>query len=276
LAIAGCVSLSSSLVQADEPPKKVRVALVVRAVNRPEAEADFGTVSIADEAAQVAGFSLGIGVLSRSEMSETNLDDQLRDCGSDARCMSSRLREAGVDLGLMVVADLGLKPPIVTTRVIDSRTERVLVNAIADLAKDSLKNVVRGEVARALESAGHPIGGRVTIETSPPNALVAIDGGRGLEPGPTNSFILAPGRYDVRATEDGYVPTSTRARVVSGEETRIWLRLDASSGLLGSPWFWTAIVAALAAGGTALFFATRHVDQPRPLCQTRDPSACEH
>jgi hypothetical protein len=266
--VAALVALSARPARAaDEHPRKVRLAVIASVVHRPEADTELGSFSVQEEASQVVSFSPDLAVVPSSETLARNLDDQIRDCGADIRCVSARLRSADVDLALLIVADLGLRPPIVTTRMLDCKKEAVLETSIAELGAEGLRPVVRAEAAKALERAGHPIGGRIQVETTPADATVIVHGeGKNAQQSVGSLLELAPGAYQISVVRDGYTQTSTHAWVRAGQETRIWLKLEESSGLVASPWFWAAIVAVAAAAGTAIFFALRSDDR-RQLCQ---------
>jgi hypothetical protein len=251
-------------------PKK-RIAVVANSINRPENDAELGAIAPSDEAASAASYALGLTIVAASEMLETKLGDQIRDCGAEVRCIAARLKNADVALALLIVADLGLRPPLVTARVVDAEREKVISTSIAEVSAGGLSLAVKTAAAKSLERAGFVIGGRLAIDTSPPSARVQI--GHSSTPGTPNLFVVGAGVHEVSASHDGYTSTSTRALVRAGRDTRVWLELAPSESILGSPWFWVAVAGvALAAGGAVFFFAPG--SGPRPLCQSRD-GTCE-
>lgn len=273
LALSVLLLVAAHAVAADARAEKKRVAVTANIINRPENDTELGAIAPYEEAVAAVSYAIALSVVSSSELLESGLGDQLRDCGADIRCISARLRNAGVELALLVVADLGLKPALVTARVVDANKGQVVSTAIAELGVEGLARAVKNGVTRSLERAGVTIGGRVIIETAPPNALVAV-GAHEPTAAVASAAVLAPGEYPVRAAQDGFVETSTRAVVRAGRDTRVYLALKPSESVLGSPWLWVAIAGVAAAAGGTIFFLARRPEDLRPLCMSRS-DACE-
>lgn len=267
--------LSAGAANASTSPEKTRIAVVASIVNRAENDTELGAIAPFDEAAGAASYAIDTAVVSSSEMLETKLGDQLRGCGADIRCISARLEQAGVARAILVVADLGLTPGLVTARVVDAAQERVVATALVEVGVEGLRAAVKSAVTRAMEKAGLAIGGRLTIETSPSNAEVQLTAAnRTAVPGLANSYILSPGNYPVSAAHEGYISSSTTATVLPSRDTRVWMELRAEDSVFGEAWFWIAIGGAVALTGGAVVWAMQPSDGARMLCMSRD-GTCE-
>lgn len=268
--------LSAGAANASTSPEKTRIAVVANIVNRAENDIELGSIAPFDEASNAASYAIDVAVVSGSEMLETKLGDQLRGCGADIRCISARLEQAGVARAVLVVADLGLAPGLVTARVVDAAQVRVVGTALVEVGGEGLRAAVKSAVTRAMEKAGMAIGGRLTIETSPANAEVQLGASKiNAAPGLANIFVLPPGNYPVSAAHDGFVPTSTTAVVQLSRDTRVWMELQAEDSIFGSPWFWVALGGAAVIAGGAVVWAVRPGDGTRMLCESRD-GTCEN
>jgi len=95
--------------------------------------------------------------------------------------------------------------------------------------------------------------GRITV-----NSLVgAVAFADGVRLGSVPAEVtLHSGRHRIRVEHAGYLPAETGVEIAAGSQQALTLPLEKSAGLLGQWWFWTGTAVIVAAGVTALVFAT--------------------
>jgi hypothetical protein len=236
-----------------EAPARLAVLPVV--IVGPEGQASISDIYDAVNAA--SRLRPGLRLISSEEMfvaSQDGLAERVRDCGPDTACIASRLRSFNARLGVVVVLNFQLAPPLVGVQLLDTDDVRELGRTSGELTTgEDLGNRLRAETSVLLDRAGFAEGGRLLVEVDPAAAQVVVQGQEPDRATP-NLFVLPAGRYPVSASLAGYEPASTEGVVESGRETRLKLALDRSPSFLSSPWFWTAVgaVAVGAAVGAVL------------------------
>jgi hypothetical protein len=219
---------------------------------------------------KVAAFAAGLSAIDAA--SRRSEDEQaLAQCGADAACIGARLEAQEVDLGLFLVVNLATLPPLLTGRIIDSHGT-VLKSVARDLAagRELSQDLVLA-ATELFEGSGHPIGGRLWVQPTPPDAQVSLEGNPELESALPGSFLVPPGTYVVRAFRDGYAASSTQATVAQMVDTRATLTLAPARTIFASPWFWVIGAVAVAGGAAGLALALHH-EGPTTFCQTDLPS----
>lgn len=139
---------------------------------------------------------------------------------------------------------------------------------------------------------------RLTLEVSPADASVTVDG-KAIGPGPTRGpLVLGPGEHTVEATRADYQVLRQTVQLVSGRDETVRLALvaevklppagTATQGIAAAPdrvdltavpaqpeevaaqpiykrwWFWTAAAAVAVGTGVALYAATSGGEAPGP------------
>ncbi len=161
----------------------------------------------------------------------------VRDCGSDTHCIARALRLARIDLGLRVIANFALDPPLITLNLIGSADERVIGESVVELEDRSIAEVVAGATERLLDSGSFAPGGRLMVDVEPLDAAVEV------QPPAAANTVIAPGRYRVRAAKDGYLERAVDVELAAGAEERVRLALEPvpAPSLVESPWLWTGV-----------------------------------
>ncbi len=274
--LAALGALSGSAVEAEAAsPRPEKLAILPVLIAGPHGEASLSSV-LADVYA-AAELRVGLRLLSQEEMfvaGSSELVAKVRDCGSDTACTANRLRSFDARLGLVVVVNLAIEPPLLGLQLLDTDERRLVAESLGavEAADGGISAAIRRRAAELLERAGYPQAGRLKVVVQPVNARVAIDG---YEPdrGSVGRFTLPPGRYEVRAEADGHLPGTAAAVVTGGQESSVALSLVEESSVLGAWWFWTAIGVAVAGGTAAALVATRSTT--RCLCTTLNGVGCE-
>jgi PEGA domain-containing protein len=222
-------------------------------------------ISIIEEAERAAGFFPDLNTIPQSAL-------RTEDCGTDVSCIARVLSMANVDLALEIVLNRQISPAVLTMRLIDAHDAAAKRSAVDDVGDDprKLSPAVHRMVTDLLEGYGRPAGGRVTIETLPPDALLSIENAGGPQAASLkNAYTLAPGTYLVIAARDGYAERRERVTIERGQETHLSLTLEERS-IASSPWFWAAIGGALVAGAAAAYLILRPTERAGLFCETRD------
>ncbi len=229
------------------PP--TRVTTVVRVVGSKAAASDR---SVADAARAGLRWLLDVEVLSYDE--RARLEDEVRRCGEDNGCVLARLSTSGVDLGVYVVANFEVSPPLITLELLDTKRRRSIARKLVDAQALDIDVAITGAVERVLLETGLRVGGEVVADIVPGEAKVTLDD-RPIEVGvPVLSDV---GAHVLRVRLDGYVPLEQRLDVALRDEQRLALRLEPEPGILSTWWFWTAVGVAVAGGVTAAVIAAR-------------------
>ena len=220
----------------------------------------------------------GLRMLSTEEMfvaSSGGLDARVRDCGSDTECIVERLGAFDARLGLVVMLNFVVQPPLLSLQLLDTGARTLVADAFGELdtqGADPSSEISR-RASALLEQAGFHQGGRIVVDVAPPRALIFLEPAFDPEPGLANTFIVPPGIYRVAARSDGHREAATRIAVVPGGQARVNLELEAIESVTKQWWFWAVLAAAVAGGvvaGAALLGPTT-----RCVCTTLGGVGCE-
>jgi hypothetical protein len=237
------------------------------AIVQPDARAE---VDVADAIAH--GFEWWVG-LTPVPAKSLGSAAWIAGCREELGCLARGFAERGVDLGVIVSADTAVAPPRVSLRVIDAVAVEELAKAAFDLRPNGpgIAGELSTELARIFEKHGHQLGGRVVVETDPPDAAVALAEARPVSAAEPHRFQVAPGEYPVLASLDGHRDAKAKVTVSAGETSTLRLHLDPAESVLSSWWFWTA-VGLVVAGGVAAGVVAARPSGPYVICQRDDPS----
>ncbi|MBI4820263.1 MAG: hypothetical protein HY791_28600 [Deltaproteobacteria bacterium] len=240
------------------------------------AQGDVNMSSVFDDVSSAASNRLGLGLISFEEIeSRSGVSDRIRDCGSDEKCIADRLRAFDARMGLVVVVNGALSPPLLSLNMIDTEELRSMASDAGQIKPEegSVSSAIRTRAAKIFEGAGYIRGARVIVEADPPRALITL--GEGVEPdkGTPNVFTVTPGTYVVKATLEGFSSAEGKVEAKSGEDARVALRLEEQTSTFESPWFWGAIGLAVVGGAAAAAIALRETTYC--LCVTLGDSGCE-
>lgn len=237
----------------------LRLAILTSVLARGDVDPELNAINLDAACARVAGFVAGISPTARADIEERGLDEELRECGSDARCISTRLEARQIDLAALVVVNLATTPPLLTMRLVSTDGGRVLSERASAVPKNvQIKDAVSAEFAVLLERGGHPVLGRVNVDAAPANAIVRIESARESLAG--SVFLLPPGEHRVSIDADGYAETSTAVRVERMRESQLVLALEPESSVFGEWWFWMIVGGAAVAASASAFFMLREED----------------
>jgi hypothetical protein len=216
-------------------------------------EGPYGSVTavqLFEEVAKSADFRVGIELVPYNALFVEGVEPiatTVRDCGSDVPCIARALRLARIDLGLRVIANFALEPPLITLNLIAE--ERVVAEDLAEL-DGPLAEVLARSTEKILRS--YPRGGRLSVEVSPLDAAVTISP-------PPNGSVIAPGTVQVTAAKDGYLPRTTSVAIAEGTEQSVRLVLDPvpeEASVVESPWLWAGVGVGVAAIVTVVLVVT--------------------
>jgi PEGA domain-containing protein len=216
--------------------------------------------SIYDDVAKAAAHRRGIAVVGYDEIAtndEAGGLDEFLNCGVNAACIAARLAPLRASLALIVLVDLRSDTGLIALRLLDGETRRISSSSTGTVteARERLSRELRERASRLFGLAGYPASARILIRPKPDAALVEVDG-KPTE-GPPHVLELPPGRHRFRALLEGYEAKELTLEVSENAEAEVVLELMREPGILESPWFWIAIGAAITAGATGFYFATR-------------------
>jgi hypothetical protein len=233
--------------------------------------------SIFSDVSKAIGKRLGLTLISSEEMfavSQEGVGESVLECGPDVRCIASRLRSFNARMGLVLVLDFGLSPPVIRVQLVDTDDQKLLADSVGELPADVSRGV-EAKVDEVLEKAGYVLAGRIVVKVDPPNAIIRLKAPALIEPdkGTPNVFTVAPGSYEVLAEAEGYEPGSVPAEVTGGSSADVSVSLSEATSIIESPWLWIGVgVGAAAAITTGVLLGTRRVE--RCLCLTIGDMPC--
>lgn len=221
-----------------------RVTTVVRVVGSKSARS---AQSIAEAATGGLRWLLNVEIPSYDR--RARLDDEVRRCGEDNACVVERLASSGVDLGVYVVANFDVDPPLVTIELLDTARRRAIARDIVDVAGADLERAIAASVERALVKTGLEVGGAVVADVVPREAELSLDE-RLLEPGVATPARAGP--HVIRGRLDGYLSSERLIEIEPRREERVALELETKPGITSQWWFWTAIAVVVAGSAVAV------------------------
>jgi hypothetical protein len=248
---------------AGAPTTTTRLAVLPIVIEGPRGSASLS--SIFNDVASVTERRLGLRIISYEEMfaaAEEGLRDKVRECGSSTSCISSRLRVVNARLALVVLVDFKSKTPLISLQLLDTDSSTLVQDYVGELKTPAtLSQEIRSRASELLEKAGYRLAAQVTVDVDPPSARVTF--GQGIEPdqGTHNRFTVAPGHYEVSASQDGWSTSSSAVTVDSGGEAHLKLALVKESSIIQSPWLWIGVGLAVVGGTAAVLIATRKTDR---------------
>lgn len=254
-----------------------RLALLPIVTEGPHGEASLS--SIFDDVAAATSRRLGLRLISYEEMfavSQDGLGTSVLECGPDTECIASRLRSFNARMGLVVILDFSLDPPVVSMQLLDTDAGERVADAVGELPPNDPARIsagIRAKTEEVLERGGYVLAGKIAVDVEPPNAVIRLAGGVEPDTGTPNVFTLAPGRYVVTASAEGYEPGELEAQVTGGSSSHVTLQLSKRSSIIESPWLWIGVGAVVAGGVTAgVLLGTQKSE--RCLCLTLEDVPC--
>jgi hypothetical protein len=265
------VLLFALVSQANAPPERLAI---LSSVVKPERDPETTAVNVDASCVYVAGFAAGVQTVPRAELSERALDEALRNCGADARCLSVRLEERSIDLAALVVVNLSSSPPLITLRLLRTQGAKVLAERAVSAPREGppVLDVVSRELASLLESGGYPVLGRVNVETNPENTNVRFEAS-GVVQHAASIFLVPPGVHRVSLGADDHESASTSIRVERLKESTLAVRLEPEPALYERWWFWTIAGAAVVTAVAGTLVLARDPGRLR-LCQHDVDETC--
>ncbi len=200
--------------------------------------------------------------------------DQVLACGSDTRCVARQLAPFQADLGLVVIVNGQIDPPLVGLLTIDTRRERPIAEKYQQVSRTKLWTVLNRTLADHLDQAGHPSWGQLRVDVEPAGASIQLSPPYAPEAGRPNLFVVPPGRYVVSAEFDGFSRDETETRIEAGASHYAALQLEAESDWYESPWLWVTAAVVIATSVTVAAIALSPEETTCGCVITADQPVC--
>lgn len=183
--------------------------------------------------------------VSRERSVRIQLIDTRRRCGTDTSCIRRDLTDRNVELGLVITVDGSLSPPLVSARLLErDGADRVAVGEAEGVGP--ILETSAALARKVLIAAGGSLGSVLIVDVDPPDAAIDLKpDARALVP---RTLVLTPGSYRVRASRPGYESVERVFAVSPGERASLSLRLEESTPITSSPWFWGVTGGVVVAG----------------------------
>ena len=191
--------------------------------------------------------ALGVGAI---DVLAGARQQQLRDCGPDASCVGAILRDAGVAVGLLVVVNTRVSPPVIAVRAVVEGTVRAEHIDSRVSIEQPLADAITRTVGVVLDALDHPEWAQLSVDAAPLDAEIRVEPPGALWRTPLVA-LLRPGSWTLHAQAPGHRPSDQRFDVRAGEDRAMSVVLEAETPWWQSPWFWGAVGIAVA-GGVAL------------------------
>ena len=176
--------------------------------------------------------------------------------------MARQLAPFQADLGLVVIVNGQLDPPLVGVLTLDTQTERLIAEKYEQVERARLSSTLRATIADHLDRAGHPRWARIDVRVAPTNATIALSPAYPAEIGRPNMFVVPPGTYTVRADLADHAGASATAAATAGATTEVSLELVKERAWYESPWVWVGAAVVVGAAVAATTIAL----QPETTC----------
>lgn len=169
-------------------------------------------------------------------------------CGGDTRCLADALAAFRADLGLVVIADASVAPPLLALLLVNSGGE-VVAERYGTLEGSRFLRQLTAETTSLFDVAGLERRGRLDVAVTPADATVRVSG-QSPELG-SQRYLLKPGTYAVQVDAEGHQSRRRRVDIAAGDLTRLDIRLQPQSSLFSSPWLWAGVAVVAVGAATA-------------------------
>ena len=219
-----------------------------------DAGAEASYSSVYRDVRSVASDFADLRVLTDEELfarEQQQVGARLKECGSDPACITAQLVSYDAQLCLVVAVNELMSPPFVAVRLLDVKGQSVVGSADGQLQpkEGTLSDAIRRRANAVLIERGFVRAGRIEVDVTPASANVMLEPSTATQIGTARAFRVAPGRYRLRASADGYEPGTVEVDVTAGDTVRVPLVLSEEGSLVSSPWLWVGVgVVAVAAG----------------------------
>lgn len=224
-----------------------------------------------------ADFRKGLDLLSYNALFIDGVETiakTVRECGSEVPCIAKAMALANIDLGLRVIVNFAIEPPLITFNLIDAKDQKVIAESLAEQDERALAGILRDQTADLLDKGNYTRGGRLMLDVKPPDARVDI------RPTGVVGAVVDVGKYQVTATKEGFHAQTVDVDVRAGEEALATLLLEQippEPTIVESPWLWTAVGVAVVGGVAAVLIATDPFSKDPTtgtLCVTTAQGSC--
>ena len=199
-------------------------------------------------------------------------------CGPDPACIARELRPMDARLGLLVLVNGELEPPLVSLILLDAQQGEVVGEWAGRVAggRGAVRATVVSRSSALLDAQGFLQSGRLRVRAQPAQAALMVDDAVPPDLGTADTFTLPPGPHRLVATAAGHAPRALEVQVRPAEVTDVDLALTPEASVLSSPWLWVgAGVLAAGVAASVAVVATRGQDAPPCACVlTRDQMSC--
>lgn len=242
------LALLLTLVAAEAAPARVAIVPIVGAQER----ADITNVVevVGDEVAK----HLKVEPTEVDELYGSDVDvlSEVPRCGGNANCVRGALTRFGADVGLVVVLNRRIDPPIVQIELVPGRDpkQRVGTAPTSVGAGETEEAVLRRLTLEVLEKSGYTVAAQISVKPEPADATVTLDSDKKDRRGP-QIFKVGPGAHRVDVTRVGYRPFEQTKTLASGERWDLVATLEAEpedGSLWSSPVLWGVVAAVVVAG----------------------------
>ena len=176
------------------------------------------------------------------------LSKQARSCGEDTQCLARVMSTFQADLGLVVLVDQQLKPPLLALLLLDTQNGKALAEHYGSLTKKNIDLQIKTHAEQLFEVAGYLQTGQLSIRVQPSSASLYV-----------KDVLKAPGRhtfpvgvYTIRAHAPNHHDLIRDIRLKGGDILELDLKLKPEKrSLLKSPWFWIGVGVVVVAAGVA-------------------------
>jgi hypothetical protein len=238
-------------------------------------ESELGLSVVGERVAKAAAWRPTLLLLGTEELFVRDVGDtgaRLKNCGADEACLAGELARISVHLGILIIVNTEVSPPVLAIRALDVDNRKIVEGAVGALEPDeaTLADAVTQRSRKIFDRLGHLEAARLVVTTIPETNDVIIDPAPIFRPS-TNSYWLKPGRYrlSVRA---GIEPAQQREiEVVGGRELVLEIDLRPQESLSESPWLWIGVGAAVLIAASVVTIA--QVTRGEVYCVGR-PDGC--
>lgn len=153
----------------------------------------------------------------------------VRRCGAEPKCLAQVLGPTGATLALLIVADYRITPALFGLTLVDLAERRVLGVTSVDLDATTPGQALSAPIRGLFDNAGLRAGALIETRIEPAGATVVLDPAPLRSDGATH--WLTPGRYTLKVSRDGYLPSESHLAVAGADRRTVLVRLAEEPGL---------------------------------------------
>ncbi|MBI2378346.1 MAG: hypothetical protein HYV07_30380 [Deltaproteobacteria bacterium] len=210
------------------------------------------------------------------QIAQGDFGSEVKKCGVDEACIGTILRNHGIELGVLVVANGTMSPGLISAALIGAGGSSEQEFWTAPVSSPAVVSEIADRVEKLLLGAGRVKGGRILVKLTPASAELSLvsSTNREAEALDRGTYVVPEGIYRAVARGEGLVPQSRELRAVVGQDTEVTIVLNAVEPvpIWHEWWLWTGLGVLAAGAATAIVLSQPTIEC---LCLSFEGTSCD-